>query len=625
MPNEKSFLEKQVAYLSERIEKLEEILREQITRIYKLEESTKMSKPKVTTLPEIPSRKPPEVKKPPAPKVPPSAEEKAERARRRLGLEAKIGGHWLNRIGALAIVVGVAFFLKYAFENRWIGEAGRIMLGILAGLGLIGGGEHFQRKKYPIYAQGLSGAGIAILYFSIFAAFNFYHLIGYYPAFGFMILVTITAILLAVRYDALSVTILGILGGFLTPVLLRTPAGVSNPVTLFSYIALLNLGILGVAYFKNWRVLNILSFWATVLTFIGWYDQFYDKTKLPVTLLFLTIFFFIFAFLSCFYSLIHRKKVTSGDLSLILTNPALYFGASYGLLHPEYHDYLGLFAIVMAAVYLGLGHLANLRNKEDKYLTLSFLGIALTFLTLAIPIQLKQHWITIAWAIEATILVWIGFQVASPKTRIAALVILGFVAFRLLTLDTFSISHKEFTLVFNKRFFAFLVGIGSIFTTAYLYFKNQKKVKPFEKGMITFLILSANFLIIWLFSAETIDYFNFKARALKYSDPLYRNLQNAKQLSLSAVWAIYSIILVTLGIIKKYQPVRLLAIILFGITILKVFFFDLSFLERIYRIISFIGLGVILLIVSFMYQRFRSRITEFVLGEEKAPSKEVVK
>lgn len=528
--------------------------------------------------------------------------------------EAVFGGRWLNRIGVLAIVFGIAFFLKYAFENRWIGETGRVIIGLLAGLAMIGAGERFRRKAYPVYAQGLSGGGILILYLSIFAAFNFYHLIPEALAFGSMVLVTATAIALAVRYDALAISILGILGGFLTPYLLST--GVDQQIALFTYIAILDLGILGIAYYKDWRLLNLLSFILTVSTFLGWYFTFYNTAKLWNTVFFLTLFFLIFAFLAILSNIVHRRRTDVGDIPLILANAALYFGTSFSLLDPGYHAYMGLFAATVAAFYLSVGSVAFRRNPEDTYLILSLLGLAVTFLTLAIPIQLKQQWITIAWAVEGAVFTWIGFREASPRTRVAALVILGLVVIRLLFFDTFLALAKEgFIPLLNKRGFAFAVGIAALFLSAYLHYRHRDHAEGDERRAPLVLIIVANLLALWLFSAETITYFDFKAGALRLTYPASRELENAKQLTLSAIWMVYAMALIILGFLKRFQPIRLFAITLFGITIFKVFLYDLSMLERIYRILSFIGLGLILLVASFLYQRFRQQIMGFVLRD----------
>jgi uncharacterized membrane protein len=246
-------------------------------------------------------------------------------------------------------------------------------------------------------------------------------------------------------------------------------------------------------------------------------------------------------------------------------------------------------------------------------LFLIFLSMGLTCLTLAIPIQLKQNWVTIGWAVEAVILTWIGFHLADYKLRLAGFLVATLLAIRLLFYDTLSpVTDLGFAVLLNERSATFLAGIIAIFAMAYLYAQHREKLVGQEASRIAGLIIAANFLLIFLLTTELSHYFDLCYDREKVYQ-LQRDIHGQKELAISALWAAYSILLVTLGILRKYQPIRLLAILLFGVTILKVFLLDLSDLEKLYRIISFIGLGIILLAVSFMYQKYRNQINEFVL------------
>ena len=288
--------------LTAQIEELEGTLRELIWRSYAIEQHLGLAPPPAPVfappppvptpppptvsaqMPETPPQVPPLIVTPltPGAEAPPplaatAAASEAPRTIDRItkgrDLEALIGGNWFNRIGIFAIILGSGFFLKYAFDNQWIGPSARVMIGFIIGIGFIGSGELFRKRDYRYYAHGFSGGGIAILYLTVFAAFSFYGLIGQVPAFLFMSLVTILAVLLAAVYDALAIAILGLLGGFLTPVLLST--GKDNQVGFFSYLILLNLGVLGLAYFKQWRVLNYLTYGATFLLTLAWMAEWY--------------------------------------------------------------------------------------------------------------------------------------------------------------------------------------------------------------------------------------------------------------------------------------------------------------------------------------------------------------
>ena len=631
--NNRSALEDQLKQLTARLDRLEELVQTQTQRTYALEkrlaeESSSNQAPSPLSPGEkslAPERAEPEL----APSVasnglteigqpqphanPPLASAApATNPPARESMESLIGGNWLNKAGVIAIVLGVAYFLKYAIDSQWIGERGRVVLGILTGLGFLLWGERLQKKHYPAYAIGISGGGIAILYFTLFAAFNFYSVMAQLPAFFLMVLVTTTAVLMALRYDSKAIAFLGIIGGFLTPVMLST--GKDNQVALFSYIALLDLGILALAYFKNWRGLNLLAFGLTQLMFLVWTSTFYIQAKLWRTEFFLTLFFFIFAMMSFLHNFVHQQKTSSRDLFLILLNGAAYFLWTYALLESKYFDYLGFYAVLMAAIYVGQGAFVYQRARQDVYLFLTSLGMGLTFLTLAIPIQLEQNWIAVGWAVEAVVLAWVGFRLGNGKTRLASLLILGLVAIRLLFYDSeFNPGGaRYFTFLFNKRSFTFAVGILAIFALAYLYAQHREKLTGLESGVMGGLVVLANFLLLFFLTTEFEHHFEIQYYRTKIYE-LQRVINSQKQLSVSALWALYSMLLVAIGIARRYQLIRLLAIILFGLTIFKVFLLDLSELEKIYRIISFIGLGIILLTASFMYQKYRNQINDFVL------------
>jgi uncharacterized membrane protein len=533
-------------------------------------------------------------------------------------LESRIGGNWLNKIGMVAVVLGVVYFLKYAIDNRWIGEMGRVMLGLLAGVGFLSGGEALHRRNYPGYGLTLRGGGIAILYFSIFAAFNFYNLIPQFPAFLLMALITATAVLMSVRYNSRVIAVLGILGGFGTPLMLAT--GKDNQVALFSYIVLLDLGILALAYSKNWRALNLLAFVFTQLISVAWALSYYTESKLWRTEFFLTIFFLIFAFMAFLYNIIHRQKTVYYDQFLILINGAIYFLWTYSLLQDHYSDYLGFFALLLAMAYAGLAILARRRSPNDQFLILIQLGIALTFITLAIPIQLKQHWITLGWTMEALVLTWVGFRTESDKTRFGALLIVLLVSTRLLFFDTVGWPWHNFTFLLNSRALAFAGTLAVLLAMAWLYWKMRDRCMGHEKHISSALILLANFLFLFFLTTEIHQ--GYQAQ-LYQGEPqgevrmttdysFAQAVRSQEQLMISFFWGIYSILLLIIGIMKRYSPVRWLAMLLFAVTILKVFIFDLSELEKVYRIFSFIGLGLILLAASFLYQRFRRQINDLI-------------
>jgi uncharacterized membrane protein len=528
-------------------------------------------------------RVPPSAAAPPPPSAPsrePLAVAMQTQARRAPDdLEARIGGSWFNRIGVAAIVLGVGFLLKLAFDEQVIGPRGRVMLGIAVGIAFLLGGERIRARGYGLYAQGLSGGGIAILYLAIFAARALYGLIEQPPAFLFMALVTTTAVLLAARYDALPIAILGLIGGFLTPILLST--GTDNQVGLFSYITLLNAGVLALAYFKQWRLLNYLAYGATVMMAAAWMDRWYAPEKLWTTVFFFTLLFVLFALLAVFHNIIKRQPTAEQDIGLILVNAALYFGTVYTLLEKQHHLYLGLFAVMVSAFYLGLGYLTYARDREDRYLILTFLGLASLFLTLAVPIQLDQHWVTMGWALEGVVLLWIGLRASSNLTRYAAMIVFGIALAHWFGTDLRDFAYtpdRTFLPLLNRRAASCLVLIASLAAAAWLYRRSGEEVEEGEGKLFGgACALTANVLAVTWLSLDANDYFE-QAKALKRSEVgeaidgwiAINRIDSYRLLALSLLWSVYGGAALAVGVLRNIKVLRFGALALLGLTAFKV-------------------------------------------------------
>ncbi len=280
---------------------------------------------------------PPELAPAPAPLfVPPPTPP----SRTREEWEALIGGKLLNRIGALALVIGVGFFLKYAFDNNWLSETVRVLIGAVAGFLLLAGASRSRTRGLMIFAQGLVGAGIAVLYLSVYASFNYYSLVSQPVAFVLMAAVTIIAFTQAFRYDSIAVSLLGWAGGFLTPFMLST--GEANEIGLFSYIALLAAGMLVVVMKKEkWAILEPLTLAATYVIYFLWYGQEYKPDSFALTLFFAVLFwalFFIVDLVNSFRRvnvLEELRNVSAGF------NAGLFYLALFLLINGDHHAWMG--------------------------------------------------------------------------------------------------------------------------------------------------------------------------------------------------------------------------------------------------------------------------------------------
>jgi uncharacterized membrane protein len=498
----------------------------------------------------------------------------------RRDLEQLIGGSLLNWVGIIAVSLAVGFFLKYAFENEWIGSVGRVLLGGVAGCAILAFAERLRARGYNAYASVLSGGGILILYLTVYAARVFYDLIGVVPAFLLMIAVTTVAVLLAARYHAYPIAVLGLIGGFMTPVLLST--GVDNQLALFSYIALLNSGVLALAYFKRWRSLNHMAFGATVLMFTGWALRWYDPTKLWPTLFFLTLFFLMFNALGIVYNVIKQRPARWFDISLIITNATLFFAASYALLEQTHHPLLGSYALLWSAFYVLLFYFTYQRHRADKLLTLSYVGAAATFFALAVAIQLDQHWVTIAWAMEGLMLTWIGLRADTDAPRYAALPVFAFTLMHWFTTDMYEFAYhanETFVPLVNRRAVSAAALVAALAGAVWLYRREGEKVERDEREIITaLLMLAANVLALTLLTVDANDYFNARLASVDPDNYDARTaIENTRQFTLTVIWAFYALAALLVGTKRALPALRYGALAWLSVTGAKILAFDAHF------------------------------------------------
>ncbi len=558
----------------------------------------------------------------------------AQKSASRPALEDRIGGQWLNRIGVIVLIFGTGFFLKYAFDNAWIAERGRVLIGFALGVAALLGGVFVRARGYRDYASGLFGGGIVVLYLSAYAAHAFYNLINQVPAFALMAGVTALAVLLAARYDALPIAAIGLIGGFLTPPLLASSE--SSEVTLFSYALLLDAGVLALAYRKAWRSLNYMAFIATTITFIGWAVTYYTSEKFGRTMLFATLFFVIFIVVTVLHNIIQKRASQWLDASLILANASAFFAIGYLLLQDSRAGFQSSFALLLSGIYWLLYVSARGRVTNDRLLISTLFGVAVMLLTTALAIQLEQQTLTISWAIEAAILMWIGLRVSNKIARVASLAVFTLAAWHWFFIVAPEVSSnaqdatRDYVLLFNRRAASGLVLTAALGFAAWFYAGTksnadevrsefQSEVRSERRNRFGFLrravlnvplmlFIAANLLLLTLLSVEAWDYLAHQSlqqttQVQAVNQAAIYDSSSRQQLALSVLWTIYAGVLLIAGVARRVVVMRVMALLLLAVTIAKVFLFDLQFLTSVNRIISFLVLGAVLLGVSFLYQR----------------------
>ena len=517
--------------------------------------------------------------------------------RKAADIESIIGRRLVGWIAIGLILLATAFFLKFAFDNRWIGELGRVAIGVTAGVGLNVLGYRYYRRGWRIFSQLLTAGGIVVLYLSVYAAFGYYHLVTQRAAFVYLVILVAQAAGLAVLYNAQSIAVMALIGGFLAPVLLRSDRDQYR--SFFGYLALLDVGALTMP--RHWLGLNALAFGGTHLLFWMWHWENYHPRKLAAVMTFHTGIFLIFLLSGLGRRLFRREAAAIEDLVLLPANAFVFFATAYFFLNSEHHDWMGLFAIGMAIVYAGTSKLLLDRKASTEREMLAMIGVALTFVTVSIPIQLKSNWITIAWAMQALTTLWVAIRIGSTRLLITSYTLLLLAVGKLFVWDTY-FNRAIFTPVLNKYFLSSLVVTACVFLAAWLHRGWQTESRKVPRFVDVVVLMVAIGTLWWVLSVETITYFFAQGSALKEYEA-YRHQLWLGQMALSVLWTLYAAILAAIGFVRRSAAIRWAALALFGVTVVKVMFIDIAQLRQLYRIVAFLVLGVVLLVVAWGYHK----------------------
>lgn len=663
-------------------------------------------------------------------------------------IERFIGENLINKLGIVILVFGIGFLVKYAIDKNWINEAARVAVGVLSAGALIGL-AHRLRKNYKSFSSVLIGGGLALLYFTITLAF---HTEGYplYEkqslTFVILVLITLFAVFLSILYDRVEIAILAILGGFGSPLMVSTGSG--NYIVLFSYLIVLNVGMLVLSYFKRWRLVNIVAFVLTVLLFGSWLSGEMmdgDTSTFAGALFYASGFYVIFFLMNVVYNIKYNLEFKAGDIALILSNTFLFFAYSMIML-ADIHDgdYQGLYAVVIAIFNFGFAYYVHKREKKNSNLLYLLIGLVFTFITLAVPLQLQENYITLFWSVEAVLLLWLAQKSGFSIMKLGSLVVTGLMLISLLMdwetnyyipYNMIEVGYEKIGLAFNKMTLTWVVSVLSFFASIWLLRKKEDNFvfripSEYYKWLLTAVILAVIYtggflelqyqfsfyfkedtsLTIILFAFTTVyllglNIFAFKAqqRVIKliasylsilfvlvflytlstsYTQAaymffntaeyhldfilmlrwvsiisvygiayfLFRNvnvmnefkrnnlykgnvaflvfvviyllssdldviailisggkeiLYHTQKTGYAILWAVISFVLMIIGMRNKEQILRVLSLLLFGITIAKLFIYDISNFPEGGKIIAFILLGVLLLVISFMYQKVK--------------------
>ncbi len=509
------------------------------------------------------------------------------KAPQRNTVENIIGAHWLNRVGIAALLIGVAFFLKYAFDNEWIGPAARIGIGMIAGTALLIWSDRFHKRGHQLFGHSLDVVAVGILYLSIWASSETYDLIPTGGAFGAMAIVSVALVVLAIRHQSEFLAGLALTSGFLTPVLLST--GTNRQLALFSYVALLDVAALVLVALYPWMRALAVGFFGTLFLYVGWYSSFYSQEQMLRTIAFITLFLLLFAVVPLLRRWQDRGIAAGTLLILPFANAFTYFGELSWIVQDS--SRLAKYAVALSAFFLILSFALQLRGEEDA--AAAHLAISLGFVTIAIPLQFHAVWITIGWLAEAAALLLIAQRRVEdsgpPLSGQPRAAVLHARAFRIL--GSFALAAGVFRLLFIEHF-----------QPQQLLLNMRALTYAIAVAIFSGIAIAARDRRMWRFAVTALNVLALIALTAEISDTFMSHII-VRDFAWSALWMLYGAALMILGF-QRHEPfLRWLALILIGLTVGKVFLYDLSMLQRIYRILSFIILGTLLLAISFAYQK----------------------
>lgn len=667
-------------------------------------------------------------------------------------IEKLFGGNFFAKIGILTLVLGVSFFVKYSFDQNWIGTIGRVSLGFLFG-GLLIILAHRLANTYKIFSSILIGGGIAIFYVTIGLGYYDYAIFTSLVSFMLSIGVTIFAVVLSYLYGRQELGVYAVVGGFIVPLL--ASIGENNIPMLYGYIFILNCGILAMSLNKNWKVVGTLSYILTLLFFLPWLC-FTSSKNHTMGLLFASLFYIQFYTLALILYYRSNRVLKFGVVSLLISNNLAMLCSA--LITVPYH-YRGLAILILAIINAIVLIVVFRQMDKNRNLIYLMIGVVISLISIAIPVQLEGYVITIFWSVEAVLLLWLWHK-SKIKVIYLGYVVVGIVSLISIVLDYIvrypMLEYGIYTEIFNKLFLtglvfivaqwvAFLIlkkygskdewslntrlirlsyssisqvqqllALGSLFfvvgmeidylLSAYeyakgivapnfrlliwavylviftglgsLFVKRKKNLKVFifliiallfyaiyglsQLSMSSYMVCNTLHIfytvkevamhfwaiagiiciyatLIRLFSSNVRPSFRFFVMItlviiavkiltsefdafilLSFSTPdnYYSLMSEVELLAHPILWGLLALLLMLIGLKRNDLTMRQISILFFGFIIVKFYLIDVWGMTQAGRIASFIVLGLILLIVSFMQQKIKNLVSKKAESEE---------
>jgi len=398
-------------------------------------------------------------------------------------LEKFIGENLINKIGVLILVLGISYFVKFAIDKDWINEPARVGIGVLCGA-LVMGFAHKLRKNYAAFSSVLVAGAVAIFYFTIAIAFHDYHLFSQTVAFIIMVVITAFSSMISLSYNRKELAVLSLIGGFAVPFMVSTGSG--NYVVLFTYIIILNIGILAIAYNRKWNIVTILSYIFTVILYGVWLTaDIAEKESHPTgALAFGFAFYFIFIVMTLINNIRTKGALSAIELTILTSNTFLFYAAGMAILEYSHPQYKGLFTAVLAVLNLIYAWFLYKKFGLDKTAVYLLIGLTLTFITLAVPVQFEGNNITLFWSVEAVLLMWLAKKSNITSYRFGSVVVTILMLISL---------FMDWGIIYNGTAVldiminpVFITGIFALLSMISIYYLLRKETENHKQFGLTF-------------------------------------------------------------------------------------------------------------------------------------------
>lgn len=641
--------------------------------------------------------------------------------KKQVDFEKYIGENLFGKIGILVLVVGMGLFVKYAIDQNWINEVFRTILGFVVGAGLLILSQKLK-NTYRTFSSLLAGGAFAIFYVTVGIAYHYYGLFSQTSAFILLVVFTILMSVLSVLYDRRELAVIALIGGFIAPFLVSN--GMGNYLVLFTYLTILNVGMFGLSLYKKWGELPVICFTATYVIMLG-YSMVADldiahSSQLVHLLLFSTLFYMIFLLPIVSVMRTEEKNISQLLVSIVVLNNFLYLFFALWYLHDLQLPYniKGAFTLFIALVNLVIAFAVRKRKADKGLLFMLLTGMCLTFISITIPIQLDGTFITLLWATEMVVVLWLFIRFQQPVYAYFTLALIGltvisylmdlenaiihedkgvlfmnglfatgiftglafgvfvwlmerhksffmgasklpYMPFSAITLLTgcvivyltfivdfyinieYSLLSDSTSLAFTcLTFLLLLVGLRRRFSMArfavfyaiatgiscYLFVQLSKYANGYESSYLLFLqwgtlvVMAVHLFLLGKFYYDSFDFRQKSSNlmttfiaivstvvwAVAVNNMLHlTGLEQESSAALSISLSIAGFIQMSLGMRLHLKRLRMISLGVFGLVLLKLVIVDLWLLPTVGKIIVFIMLGVILLVLSFLYQKLK--------------------